>query len=447
MDQQSAFENAMNQLASAAAKLRIKNSELRSKVERLKQPERIIQVSIPVKMDDGSTKIFDGYRVQYSSALGPYKGGIRFHQNVSLDEVKALSFWMSVKCGVAGLPMGGGKGGVIVDPKSLSKKELEGLSRGYVKALWRDLGPYVDVPAPDVNTNGQIMAWMGDEYKKQITNNPSTSLRAGKSNSKFKKLTRGEVSATFTGKPISRGGSKGRVEATARGGLYILQALLQKFKIQKSNIKNQGQNSKFKTIAVQGMGNVGGIFARSAQERGFIVVAISDSKGGVYNPEGLDVKMAEIWKQEKGSISDFPGPGRQLSITNDQLLELPVDILVPAALENVINEDNALKIKAKIILELANGPTTSGADKILHQRKITVVPDFLANSGGVTVSYFEWFQNLHNAHWTEKQVNLKLKEYMEKAFAKVWKSHINSHVDLRTAAYLVALTRILKAMK
>lgn len=389
-----------------------------------------------MKMDDNSVRIFKGYRVQYSSALGPYKGGIRFHPNVSLDEVKALSFWMSVKCSVVGIPMGGGKGGVIVDPKKLSNKEIEKLSRAYVGAIWRDIGPYTDVPAPDVNTNPQIMAWMVGEYIRSKKSEVRSKLRG-------KKLLRTELLATFTGKPVNKGGSKGRTEATARGGLYILQELLRRIKKDRPSEKDGPSN---KTVAVQGMGNVGGIFARLASEAGFKVVAISDSKGGVYNPEGLDVKMAEIWKQQKGSISDFPGAGHH-QVTNYELLALPVDILVPSALESVIAEDNAHKIKAKVILELANGPTTTQADKILNKNKVMVVPDFLANSGGVTVSYFEWYQNLHNQHWTEKQVNTKLKEYMEKAFAKVWKSHINYKVDLRTAAYLVALSRILKAMK
>lgn len=447
MEKISVFENAMIQLRRAVANLKSQKSNIKGikeKILRLENPEKIIEVNFPVRMDNGSTKVFQGYRVQYSSSLGPCKGGIRFHPDVNPDEVKALAFWMSVKCSLAGLPLGGGKGGVIVDPKKLSPGELERLSRGYVKALWHDLGPYVDVPGPDMNITPQIMAWMVDEYSKQFQ---KLKIKDQNHRLKLKNLTKGEVSATFTGKPINRGGSKGRSEATARGGLYILQDLLRRLKKDRPSEKDDPSHTSHKTIAVQGMGNAGGIFALLAQEAGFKIVALSDSKGGVYNPEGLDVKMARIWKEQKGTVSDFPGPGRQRPITNNELLELPVDVLLLAAFENILNGSNAPKIKARLILELANGPTSSLADKILNRRKIMVVPDFLANSGGVIVSYFEWFQNLRNQHWTEKQVNLKLKEYMEKAFAKVWRVHINQKVDLRNAAYLVALERILNSMK
>jgi len=450
------FESAMLQLDTAVSKFKVpfgpssargqssKFKDLKEKILRLKNPEKIIEVNFPVKLDNGQTKVFKGYRVQYNSTLGPYKGGIRFHPQVTPDEVKALAFWMTVKCSLAGIPLGGGKGGVVVDPKSLSQKELERLSQAYVAAIAADIGPHLDIPAPDVNTNPQIMEWMVDEFAKQI--------RSSKFKVQSSKLTRTEVLATFTGKPISWGGSKGRTEATARGGLYVLQALMERIA---SSVKRQKKALDAKpltlnaspTVAVQGMGNVGGIFARLASDSGFTVVALSDSKGGVYNPEGLDVKAALLWKDQKGRVSDFPGPGRQKSISNEELLELPVDILAPSALESVVNDANAKKVKAKIILELANGPVTPEADKIFNREKIYVVPDFLANGGGVIVSYFEWYQNIHNQHWTEKEVNLKLKEKMEKAFGEVWKTHINTKTDLRTSAYLGALTRILKAMK
>lgn len=417
------FENAMAQLAGAVAKLRIKNSELRIKAERLKNPEKIIHIWFPVRMDDGQEKIFEGYRVQYNRARGPYKGGIRFHPNVSLDEVKALAFWMTVKCALADIPMGGGKGGVIVDPKSLSEKELERLSRAYVRAIAKDIGPDVDVPAPDVNTNPQIMSWMVDEFVK-------ISKPKLKTQSLTRKFSQRELIATFTGKPLNKGGSRGRVEATGRGGLYVLQVFLKK-------------NSKLKTIAIQGMGNVGSVFGRLAEEAGFKIVALSDSKGAIYNPEGLEVRAVEAWKKSTGKVTDYPN---SRNLTNEELLELPVDILVPAALENVLTENNADKVKAKVILELANGPTTPQADVIFRKKRVQVIPDFLANGGGVTVSYFEWLQNLKGEHWLEKKVNEELKKKMEKAATAVFKSSLNNKVDLRTAAYFVALERIFKSM-
>lgn len=438
------FEQAMKQLDAAASKLRIKNSEVKIKLERLRQPEKIIQLHFPVRMDDGSTKMFEGFRVQYNSALGPYKGGIRFHPAVSLDEVKALAFWMTVKCALAGLPLGGGKGGVIVSPKELSFKELERLSRAYARGIGRDIGPDIDIPAPDVNTTPQIMAWMVDEFMK----NQKLKSKSQKYKSKLKGLMvsyRGhELLATFTGKPLNKGGSKGRVEATGRGGLYVLQALRPKLKTQKLKFKSTSQNSKLSTIAVQGMGNVGSIFARLAEEAGFKIVALSDSQGAIYNPSGLEVRAVEAWKKSTGSVKDYPN---SQNLTNEQLLELPVEILVPAALEEVITEKNAEKIQAKIILELANGPVTAAADEILRRRRVTVVPDFLANSGGVIVSYFEYLQNLRGEHWLEKRVNQELKEKIEKAFAEVWREGQKEKVTLRQAAYLVSLTRILKAIK
>lgn len=425
---ESPFDNALKQLnlALIVMKKGLNSDEkriLERKVGRLKFPERIIHAWFPVKMDNDSEKIFEGYRVQYNNSRGPYKGGIRFHPQVSLEEVKALAFWMTVKCAVVNIPLGGGKGGVIVNPKELSDKELERLSRGYVRAMGSNFGPYLDIPAPDVNTNPKIMAWMVDEF---IKNQRSRLKAAGLKNKD------GDWLAAFTGKPLDKGGSEGRVEATARGGFYILESLLHKLR------------KPYKTIAVQGMGNVGGIFARLASLAGFKIVAVSDSRGGVYNPEGLDIKLLSLYKEQTGGVKDFPNAD---NISNEKLLELPVDILVPAALESVFTASNAKQVKAKIILELANGPTTPEADKIFDHKKILVVPDFLANSGGVTVSYFEWFQNIHNQSWTESKVNRLLKNKMEEAFAKVWTTSKKYHSGLRTAAYITALSRIFKAMK
>ncbi|MFZ2025638.1 MAG: Glu/Leu/Phe/Val dehydrogenase [Microgenomates group bacterium] len=416
------FENAMKQLEKAAVFVGKSHSVQTSRdgenLEILKQPQRILNVTIPVKMDNGRTKIFQGYRVQFNNARGPYKGGIRFHPQVSLDEVKALSFWMAMKCAVADLPLGGGKGGVIVDPKTLSTSELERLSRGYVRAISDNIGPSKDVPAPDVNTTGQIMGWMVDEYiklqQKKLTKKETLKLRS-----------------TFTGKLISDGGSEGREEATGLGGLFVLQAMLKKMKLL----------GKL-TAAVQGFGNVGYNIAKFLHEQGFVVVAVSDSKGGIYNKEGLDPESVLAVKKKTGTL---PRIGK--AITNAALLELPVDVLVPSALESVITKANATKIKARVILEMANGPIASEADSILYKKGIVVIPDILANSGGVSVSAFEWEQNLKAQHWTKKAVNAKLKTKMEKAATDIWVMAKKIKTDLRTAAFVVALERILKAMK
>ena len=412
------FENAMKQLSIAAQFVGKKDVTIQDKLELLKSPQRILNVTIPVKMDTGRMKLFQGYRVQFNNARGPYKGGIRFHPQVSLDEVKALSFWMAMKCAVADLALGGGKGGVIVDPKTLSSKELERLSRGYARAIADNIGPTKDVPAPDVNTTGQIMGWMVDEYIKLQP----------------KKLTKKEamkLSSTFTGKLISDGGSEGREEATGLGGLYVLQAMLLKMKL-----------SGKLTAAVQGFGNVGYNIAKFLYEQGFTVVAVSDSKGGIYNKEGLHPEAVLAAKKKTGSLA---GSGK--TISNAALLELPVDILVPSALESVITKVNAAKIKARVILEMANGPIASEADAILYKKGIVVIPDILANSGGVSVSAFEWEQNLKGAHWTKKAVNAKLKAKMEKAATDIWVTSKKIKTDLRTAAFVVAIGRILDAMK
>lgn len=405
------FKNFQLQLEKAAGYLKIRPDVL----EILKWPQRIVEVNIPVKMDNGEFKIFKGFRVQHNNFLGPYKGGIRFHPQVNLQEVMALASWMSLKCAVAGLPFGGGKGGVIVDPKKLSEGELERLSKAYAKAISQIIGPYVDVPAPDVGTDGKVMGWMADAYASELKTQNS-------------KLKTNEILATFTGKPVEKGGSVGREQATGRGGLYILQQVTKQFKI---------QNSKFK-IAVQGMGNVGYWFAKLAQDAGFEIVAISDSKGGIFG-KIWNIEEVGEYKKKMGSVIGFPGTK---TITNEQLLTTDCDVLVPAALENVITKENAKKIKAKIIIEMANGPTTSQADQILNNRGILVVPDILANCGGVTVSYFEWLQNIKNQKWPEEKVNQKLKAKIVRAFGEVWEIREKYKVDLRTAAYILAVRNI-----
>jgi glutamate dehydrogenase/leucine dehydrogenase len=420
------FDSAMAQLTKAA-KILGKNMGF------LRQPQREIHVSIPMTMDDGKQTFFQGYRVQYNNARGPYKGGIRYHPNVSLDEVRALSFWMAMKCAVADLPFGGGKGGIIVDPKTLSKGELERLSRGYARAIADVIGPDKDVPAPDVNTNGMIMGWMVDEY---------INAKCQMLNAKCTEKDKMRMRATFNGKLIKDGGSEGREEATGLGGLFVLQAILKKLKL-------HGQL----TAAVQGFGNVGYNVTRFLVEAGINVIAVSDSKGGIYVPDGVNPELTMECKKKNGflagcycsgSVCDL-NKGRQ--ITNDALLELPVDILVPAALENAITRDNAENVKAKVVLEMANGPTTPEADAILYKKGIPVIPDILSNSGGVTVSAFEWEQNLKGEHWTKNEVNKKLEKKIAAASDAVWEASRKYHTDLRTAAFVVALERILTAMK
>lgn len=409
----SPFDTAMEQLRKAS---KIVNADLGI----LKEPARIIDVQFPVAMDGGDSRIFHGYRVQYNNARGPYKGGIRFHPEVDLDEVKALAFWMAVKCAVVGLPFGGGKGGVIVNPKELSEGELERLSRGYVRSIADCIGPYRDVPAPDVNTNSKIMGWMADEYVK-ITNGEKEKLRA-----------------TFTGKSIQDGGSEGREEATGLGGFFVLEAILKKLK------------TTNKTVAVQGFGNVGFNITKFLVDKGFKVIAVSDSKGGIFVPDGINPQLTLECKKKNGylagcycsgSVCDL-SKGRPIS--QEALLELPVDILIPAALENAITKENAKNIKAKVVLEMANGPITPKADEILASRGVTVIPDILANSGGVSVSAFEWEQNLKGEHWTKNEVNKKLKKKMERVAGSVWDTSRSLKTTLRTAAFAVALERIIR---
>lgn len=409
------FANATKQLDNAAKLLKLDKNVL----EILKNPKRIIEASIPVKMDSGEIKVFKGYRVQYNDALGPFKGGIRFHPKVNLSEVKALSAWMTWKCSVVGLPYGGAKGGVIVDPSKLSKGEIERLSRGYVQALKDYIGPEIDIPAPDVYTTPQIMAWMMDE---------------------FSNIKGYNVPGVVTGKPVEVGGAKGRKYSTSQGGVYVFEKAIKKMKLDPEKV----------TIAVQGFGNVGSFAAEILCALGYKVVAVSDSKGGIV-ADGfqkiqkygvLDVIKVLKYKKETHSVVGFPG---MRTITNEQLLKLDVDVLIPAALENVITEKNVSQIKAKLIVELANGPVTPEADTKLEKKSVIVIPDILANSGGVIVSYFEWVQNLQNYYWDEKENVGRLKKIIEDSFEKVWRKKEEMRVSTRLAAYAVAVERVAKA--
>ena len=409
MQNHNPFENAKEQLARAAEILKLD----KNLVARLSNPERFTEVNFPVIMDDGREVVFKGFRSQHNNARGPYKGGLRFSEEVSESEVKALSMWMTWKCAVADIPYGGGKGGVIVDTKKFSQTELERLSRAYVRAVAPIIGPETDIPAPDMYTNAQIMDWMVDEYEKII----------GK-----------PAPATFTGKSLANGGSEGRPEATGLGGAIILDELARAENLQIENCK----------IALQGMGNVGNHFALEAVKRGYKVVAVSDSRGGIYLPEGLDVNKVISYKEEKGILAGFPGAQ---AVSNKELLELPVIVLVPAAIENVITEENAGRIKAKYIIELANGPVTPAADTILEGKGITSIPDILANSGGVTVSYFEWYQNMHDEHWPKEKVLEQLEPKMQSGFREGWQLKGEHKVSMRTAVYLLALKRVAEAIR
>ena len=374
----------------------------------LTHPKRQIIVSCPVQMDNGEIECFTGYRVQYNITLGPAKGGIRYHPGVNLDEVTALAAWMTWKCAVAHIPFGGGKGGVVCDPTRMSRRELEALTRRYIAEIVDAIGPEKDVPAPDVNTNEQIMAWVMDTY----------SMHVGHT-----------TTSVVTGKPLELGGSLGRREATGRGVMIVA----------RESAKHVGFDINGATIAVQGFGNVGSISAELLSAMGAKIVAITDWKGGVYNAKGLDLaKLAEHVKQSK-TVDGFPGSER---IANEQLFKLDVDILIPAALENQITIDNAPDIRAKVVVEGANGPTTPDAHRHLHERGIFVVPDILANSAGVTASYFEWVQDRYGYFWTEKEVNERLEAKMCEAFDAVLKTALKYNVDTRTAAYIVAINRV-----
>lgn len=414
------FKNALAQLENIKSYLSIPADVL----EQLKQPQRILEAAIPIKMDNGQVKVFTGYRVQYNNARGPYKGGIRFHPQTNLNEVKALSFWMAIKTAVVNIPFGGGKGGITVDPKTLSTSELEKLSRGYIRAFKDFIGPTLDIPAPDVNTNPQIMAWMADEYS-QLKGSGNLGV--------------------VTGKPLSLGGSLGRTEATGLGGFYIFQSLAKKLKL----------NPAKTTVAVQGFGNVGYYIAKFLYQAGYKVVAVADSQGGIFDKKFKGMNPDQLFKQKMekgfkdgcyciGSVCDCKNYS---SVTNQKILELPVDVIIPAALENAVNEKNAGKIKAQIILEMANGGVSPQAEKKLLTKKKIIIPDVLANAGGVTVSYFEWLQNQQNQYWTEKEINQKLSEIMQQSFNEVWQVQEKNSVSLRTAAFILAVQRIVASMQ
>jgi glutamate dehydrogenase (NAD(P)+) len=377
----------------------------------LSQCKKALEVSIPVHMDDGSIATFTGYRVTHNIARGPSKGGIRYHPDVTVDEVKALSMWMTWKCALMGLPFGGAKGGVICNPKELSRGELERMTRRYTSEIINEIGPERDIPAPDVGTDASVMAWIFDTY----------SMNKGHS-----------VLGVVTGKPLSVGGSLGREEATARGALYSIQALAQK----------QGTSMSDYKVAIQGFGNVGSHLARLLQEDGTTVVSVSDSRGGVYNANGIDVQAALAHKAEKGSLQ---GLKNAEAITNEELIELPCDILAPCALEQVVTEENAARVKAKIICEGANGPVTPAADAILEERGVLVLPDVLANAGGVVVSYFEWVQGLQEYFWKEDEVNAKLHDIVVRAFEDTWETRARYATSMRMAAYGIAVERVAEA--
>ncbi len=413
------FQDALTRLDVAAKHIEVSDKTL----ELLKTPFRAIQVGIPVHMDDGSLRVFIGYRVQHNTIRGPAKGGIRFHPSVTMDECMALAFWMTCKTAALGVPLGGGKGGVIVNPRELSHGALERLSRGYIRALADVLGPDIDVPAPDIYTNEQIMAWMMDEFS--IINRKSSP-------------------AVITGKPVALGGCLGRAAATGKGAYFCVKTL---------DYQLDWGGSGRKSVAIQGFGNAGQSLAKSLYADGYHIVAISDSKGGIYSSRGLDIPRLIEWKNQLRSVVDYPSEGGGPSsqeielISNEEILELDVGLLVPAALEGVFTKKNAKSVKARTILELANGPTTLEADKILNDRGIHIVPDILSNAGGVVVSYFEWIQNRQGEYWTEDQVNRKLKEKITKELEKIYMLKQRLHVDVRTATYAHALWRLNEAIK
>ncbi len=404
------FEIVQHELDKAAERLGLDPATH----ELLRWPMKEYHFTLPVKMDDGTTKIFRAFRVQYNTARGPAKGGIRWHPDETIDTVRALAAWMTWKTAVVDIPLGGGKGGIICNPKEMSDTERERLARAYVRAIADALGVDKDVPAPDVYTNPQIMAWMMDEYET---------------------IVRSHHPGVITGKPISIGGSPGRFDATARGGIYVLREAARVYDIDLDG----------KTMAIQGFGNAGQFAAILGKELlGLKLVAVSDSKGGIYNPKGLDVNALIEHKRLNGTVVSF-GDGDR--ITNDELLTLDVTVLFPAALENVITGDNADSVKAQIICELANGPTTPDADSILYDKNVIVLPDFLANAGGVTVSYFEQVQNTYNFYWEEKEVHWRLDETMKRAFRSVKEMSERENINLREAAYLVSVARVAEACK
>jgi len=407
--QKTQYDMAVEQFQRAADIMRLDPNTQ----EILRKPRRILSVNFPVKMDDGRILLYQGFRSQHNNALGPYKGGIRFHPNVTIEEVKALSMWMTWKCAVAGVPFGGAKGGVTVNPKLLSRNELERLSRSFFSMISEIVGPYRDIPAPDVYTDSQTMAWFMDEYSKFEKNN---------------------AFAVVTGKPIIIGGSLGRDAATGRGVAVTIEEAARHLKM----------DLKKSTCAIQGFGNVGSWAHQFLEEAGVKIVAVSDSRGGTHKKTGLWFNEVAAYKKKTGSIINLPGGE---PVTNEEILELDVDILVPAALEDVITEKNARKIKAKLVAEGANGPTTPEADDILYKNNVTVIPDILANSGGVSTSYLEWVQNLQHLYWSAEEVDQRLKSIMTRAFAEVWRTTNEHNVDMRTGAYIYAIGKVREAMK
>ncbi len=380
-------------------------------VKVLSECKKAIEVSIPTSMDDGSTEVFQGYRVTHNVARGPSKGGIRYHPDVTRDEVKALAMWMTWKCALMGIPFGGAKGGVVCDPKKLTLNELQRMTRRYTSEIINEIGPERDIPAPDVGTNAQVMAWIFDTY----------SMNKGHS-----------VLGVVTGKPLHLGGSLGREEATAHGAQYCIRVA-----IRKKEMSLEGA-----TVAIQGFGNVGSYLARFMAEDGAKVIAVSDSSGGLYNPNGLDVTSVVAHKDETGTLSGFRGAD---AISNEELLLLECDVLAPCALEQVIHEGNASKVRAKLVCEGANGPTTPAADEILDDMGVLVLPDVLANAGGVVVSYFEWVQGLQEYFWKETEVNAKLNDIVTRAFNETWETHQARGLSLRTSAYGIAVERVADA--
>ncbi|MDA3839556.1 MAG: Glu/Leu/Phe/Val dehydrogenase [Patescibacteria group bacterium] len=408
MKKYNAYDNALEQLKEVKEIIKLDKNIF----AQLLAPQRLLEVSIPVRLDSGEIKVFIGYRSQFNDARGPFKGGIRFHPNVSVDEVKALSAWMTWKTAVIDIPLGGGKGGVIVDPKTLSLGELERLSRGYIRAIYKIIGPNIDIPAPDVYTDARIMGWMLDEYER---------------------MTGEHVKGVITGKPLNLGGSEGRSFSTAQGAAYVLDMAAKKVGL-----------GKGATVAFNGFGNAGANLAQILQDKGYKIIGASDSKGTIVNPMGLDVRKLQAYKNLTGSVHNYEGGEclePEMGISQD------VDILVPAALEDYINEDNAKSVKAKIIVELANGPVTPVADKILNEKNILVIPDILANAGGVAVSYLEQVQNSYGFYWSEEEVLAKLKAIMDKSFIEVWEKKEEYQTSMRMGAYALAVSRVAQAMK
>lgn len=403
------WQHALQQLDEIAERI-----ELESWIhKKLRHPKRELIVSIPVRMDDGSVEVFTGYRVQHNITLGPAKGGIRYHPDVTLDEMRALAMWMTWKCAVVGFPYGGAKGGVACEPTKLSPQELERLTRRYTSEILGMIGPEKDIPAPDINTNSQVMAWIMDTY----------SVDRGYS-----------VPGVVTGKPVVLGGSLGRERATGRGVFFTLL----------NTLKHLDQSIEEKKVVIQGFGKVGSVVAKLLHREGAKIIAISEVDGGIYNPKGLDPEKMQAHKREAGSVVGFKDAE---FITNEELFQLECDILIPAATEEQITEENAPQIKASIIVEAANGPTSPLADKILKSRKILVVPDILANAGGVTVSYFEWVQGMQGYFWSEREVNLKLRDIMTRAFHRVLEVSLREKVNMRTAALMVAVRRVAEATR